>query len=296
MALAGRNAVIFGVANKWSLAWTVAKQWHQAGANLALVCASDRIAGSVRGLVNRQQMKINDIKDKADVHNDDTSQMAANQGTNSLFEMTVHTCDVTNDDDVQSLVQELRDGRFSNGKLHNILHSVAFSPTGTLNKNYTDVTFDEYTKTQNASAYSLVRICKYAKPMLISGGQNTQGGASILSLTFIGGSKIVPNYHAVGVAKSSLESSTRYLASEFGEHNVRVNCIGPGPINTAAARGIPNFRDFEKRVKEKTLLKRNTTPKDVASVATFLASDDSSCITGQTLYIDCGFNVVAPSC
>ena len=289
MALIGRNAVIFGVANQWSLAWAVAKKWHQSGANLALVCASDRIAGSVKGLVERQHIELNN----GDNHSRSSNTVASSEGT--IFDMTVHTCDITSDKEVKDLIQELNDERFSNGKLHNVLHSVAFSPTGTLTKHYTDINFDEYSKTQDASAFSLVRVCKHAKSMLVAGGQDLEGGASILSLTFIGSTQIIPNYHVVGVAKSSLESSTRYLAAEFGEHNVRVNTISPGPINTAAARGIPNFRDFEKNVKEKTLLKRNTMPEDVASVATFLASDNSSCITGQTLYIDCGFNVTSPA-
>eukprot|EP00944_MAST-04C_sp_MAST-4C-sp1_P005579 g5579.t1 len=280
MALSGRNGIIFGVANKWSLAWSVAKRWQKSGANVALVCASERIADSVKKMVQREEV---DLDIPEGVGNACT--------TSSVSAMTVHTCDVTCDESVKILMQELNEERFSGGKLHSILHSVAFSPTGTLTKNFTNITFDEYTKTQDASAYSLLRLCKYAKPWLVAGAAETRGGSCVLSLTFIGSSICIPNYHVVGVAKSALESSTRYLASELGKHNVRVNAISPGPINTAAARGIPKFRDFEKHVKKNTLLNRNTSLEDVASVATFLASEEAASITGQTLFIDCGFNV-----
>ena len=212
MALLGKNAVVFGVANKWSLAWAIARSWRGAGANVALVCASERISSSVWKLAERLQ-------------EDDVSTVSCSQ------DMKVLTCDVTVEEEVRGTFADLN--TLFDGKLDTLLHSVAFAPAGALSKNYSDVTFEEYCTTQNTTAFSLNRLCREAKPMLIQSGEG-----SVISLSFIGSSYAVPNYHVVGVAKSALESSTRYLAAEFGKDNVRVNAISPGPINTAAARGL----------------------------------------------------------
>jgi enoyl-[acyl-carrier protein] reductase I len=265
LKLLGRNAVVFGVANKWSIGWSIAQAWQSAGANVAVVCATERIAGSVSNLVGKHIA-----------------------GDDRHGRMDVLCCDVTCETQVQETMLCLDD--MFNGKLHALLHSVAFTPSGVLKQDYSEVSFEDFCATQNTTAYSFNRICRHAKRLLIEGGKFERGGASVVTLSFIGSSFVVPNYHVVGVAKSCLESSTRYLAAEFGPYNIRVNALSPGPINTAAARGIPNFRKLEKSIMGKTLLQRNALPDEIATAATFLASSDSSCITGQTIYADCGFS------
>ena len=265
MSLVGKNAVVFGAANKWSLAWAIARAWRQAGASVALVCASEKIANSVSNLADRARVE-------------------DNSSVEGLRDMKVFACDVTVEEEVKDTFSKLH--TLFDGKLDTLLHSIAFAPGGALSKDYSDVTFEEYCMTQNTTAFSLNRLCKEAKPMLIESGEG-----SVVTLSFIGSNFAVPNYHVVGVAKSALESSTRYLASEFGKDNVRVNAISPGPINTAAARGIPKFRDLERSIAVQSMLGRKVLPEEVASIATFLASNESSCITGQTIYADCGYSV-----
>ncbi|ACD83687.1 Enoyl-[acyl-carrier-protein] reductase (NADH) [Methylacidiphilum infernorum V4] len=253
--LLGKNALVFGVANKWSIAWAIAKAWHKAGAHLVIGYQGERLKKSVEELL-------------AELPGEDTP--------------LAFPCDVTDEEQVSQFFSKTK-AHFP--KIHVLLHSIAFAPKEALEKNFYETSRQDFLRTFETSVYSLIALAREAKALFSEGG-------SILTLSYYGSEKVISNYKIMGPAKAALESTVRYLAYELGKDGIRVNALSPGPINTLAARGISGFTKFLKECASKSPLGRNTETTDVASAALFLATDESRAITGQTLYIDCGYSIM----
>ena len=251
--LAGKYGIIFGVANKRSIAWAIAQAWHQAGAKLAFTYQSDRLKENVEELT--------------DVF-----------GANTLL----LPCDVTRDEEIASVFEAVGQKW---GRLNLVLHSVAFAPREALEGQFLDTSREAFRVALDVSAYSLVAVSRAAAPLMT-------GGGSILAMSYYGAEKVVPHYNVMGVAKAALESATRYLAYNLGPQKVRVNCLSAGPVNTLAARGIAGFNDMFKHYEEHSPLQRNVLPEELGATGAFLASDGAAAITGQVLYVDCGYQIM----
>ena len=251
--LEGKTGVVFGVANKNSIAWAIAQAWHEAGAKLAFTYQGERLKGRVEDLVS--------------TFGEDTLMIP---------------CDVTNDADIDNVFKEVG-AKF--GKLDLLLHSVAFAPKAALEGNFIDTPRDAFAVAHDVSAYSLVAVSRGAAPLMTDGG-------SIVAMTYYGSEKVVPHYNVMGVAKAALEASTRYLAYDLGPKKIRVNCISAGPMNTLAARGISGFSSMLKHYEEHAPLKRNVEPSELGQTGTFLASDGAAAITGQVIYVDSGYQIM----
>ena len=251
--LAGKLGVVFGVANKRSIAWAIAQAWHRAGAQLAFTYQGERLKENVE-------------------------ELAGTFGPDTLL----LPCDVTRDDDIARVFAEVG-AKF--GKLHLLLHSVAFAPKDALEGEFVNTSREAFRVAHDVSAYSLVALARGAAPLMTEGG-------SIVAMTYYGAEKVVPHYNVMGVAKASLEASTRYLAYDLGPKKIRVNCISAGPVNTLAARGISGFTEMLKHYEAHAPLKRNVLPDELGATGTFLASDGAAAITGQVLYVDCGYQIM----
>jgi enoyl-[acyl-carrier protein] reductase I len=251
--LAGKLGVVFGVANKRSIAWAIAQAWHNHGAQLAFTYQGERLKENVEELVG-----------------------AFGQDTAIL------PCDVTKDEEIARVFAEVGQ-RF--GKLHLMLHSVAFAPREALEGDFLNTSREAFRVAHDVSAYSLVALSRAAAPLMTEGG-------SIVAMTYYGAEKVVPHYNVMGVAKASLEASARYLAYDLGPRKIRVNCISAGPMNTLAARGIAGFTDMLKHYEAHAPLKRNVLPEELGATATFLASDGAAAITGQVIYVDSGYQIM----
>ena len=252
--LSGKKGVVFGVANKRSIAWAIAQAWKEAGAELAFTYQGERLKENV-------------------------SQLAETFGEDTLLT----ECDVTQDDHIDRVFNEVGD-KFE-GKLDLMLHSVAFAPKEALEGSFVGTTREAFRVAHDVSAYSLVALSRAAAPLMAEGG-------SILAMSYYGAEKVIPHYNVMGVAKASLEASTRYLAYDLGEQKIRINCISAGPMNTLAARGIAGFSSMLKHYEEHAPLKRNVLPEELGATGTFLASDGAAAITGQVLYVDGGYQVM----
>ena len=252
--LEGKTGVVFGVANKNSIAWGIAQASHEAGARLAFTYQGERLKGKVEALVS-------------------------GFGTDTL----ITECDVTSDDDIDRVFSEI--GESFDGKLDMLLHSVAYAPREALEGRFVDTTREAFATAHDISAYSLVALAKRAAPLMTNGG-------SITGMSYYGAEKVVPHYNVMGVAKAALEASTRYLAADLGEQKIRVNCISAGPVNTLAARGIAGFTDLMKHHETYAPLKRNVTTDELGQTGVFLASDGGAAITGQVIYVDCGYQIM----
>ena len=251
--LQNKFGVVFGVANKRSIAWSIAQAWHQAGARLAFTYQGERVKANVE-------------------------EMTAAFGS----DCPTYPCDVTRDEEIQRVFDQLKTDF---GQLHLVLHSVAFAPKEALEGRFVDTSREAFRMAQDISAYSLVGISRAALPLMTEGG-------SILTLSYYGAEKVVPHYNVMGVAKASLEAAVRYLAYDLGSQNIRVNALSAGPVNTLAARGIAGFGDMLKYHADHAPLKRNVTGKEIGDTGVFLASDMSSGITGGVIYVDCGYNIM----
>ncbi|MCS7049459.1 MAG: enoyl-ACP reductase [Verrucomicrobiae bacterium] len=251
--LSGRNGIVFGVANKRSIAWAIAQAWHEAGARLAFTYQGERLKENVEELVG-----------------------TFGEG------VPLYPCDVTRDEDIARVFENVaRDF----GRLDILLHSVAFAPREALEGRFLDTTREAFRIAHDVSAYSLVALARAAAPLMINGG-------SIIAMTYYGAVKVVPHYNVMGVAKAALEASVRYLAYDLGPQKIRVNAISAGPVNTLAARGIAGFTTILKHYEERTPLRRNIEPRELGLAGLFLASDMSSATTGQVLYVDCGYEIM----
>ncbi len=251
--LAGKYGVVFGVANKRSIAWTIAQAWHKAGAKLAFTYQGDRIR-------------------------DNVEELAGSFGQDTL----ILPCDVTRDEDITRVFAAVGE-KF--GKLDLLLHSVAFAPREALEGRFINTSREAYRIAHDVSAYSLLGLAREAAPLMKDGG-------SIVAMSYYGAEKVVPHYNVMGVAKASLEACTRYLAYDLGPQKIRVNCISAGPVNTLAARGISGFLEMIRHYEEHAPLKRNLLPEELGATGLFLASDGAGAITGQVIYADCGYQIM----
>lgn len=248
----GRTAMVFGVANKRSIAWAIAQALQAAGARLVITYQNERLAEEAKDLI------------------------AALPGAEAF------QCDVSRDEEVEQLFAQLK-ARY--GKLHALVHSIAFAPADELKGEFLATSREGFRIAHDVSVYSLIALARAAAPLMEDGG-------SILTLTYYGSEKVVPHYNVMGVAKAALEASVRYLAYDLGKRRVRVNAISAGPIKTLAARGISGFGDMLKAQAERAPLQRNVDVNEVAQTALFLCSDAGSGITGEVLYVDCGYNIM----
>ena len=251
--LNGKFGIVFGVANKRSIAWAIAQAWARAGATLAFTYQGERLKENV-------------------------AELAGTFGPDTL----ILPCDVTRDEEIASVFAAVQQ-RF--GKLHLLLHSVAFAPREALEGDFLNTSREAFRIAHDVSAYSLVALARAAAPLMTEGG-------SLLGLSYYGAEKVVPHYNVMGVAKASLEACTRYLAYDLGPRQIRVNCISAGPVNTLAARGISGFTEMLRHYEAKAPLKRNVTADELGATGLFLASDGAAAITGQVLYVDCGYQIM----
>src|SRR5881227_3029300 len=247
-----KTAVIFGLANKRSIAWAIAQKLHAAGWRLAITYQNERLEQEAKDLI-------------ADL-----------PGAAGFM------CDVSFDEQIAKLFEELN-SRY--GVLHGLVHSVAFAPAEELKGDFFNTTREGFRIAHDISVYSLIAVARAAAPMMTSGG-------GIVTLTYYGAEKVVPRYNVMGVAKAALEASVRYLANDFGPKAISVNAISAGPIKTLAARGISGLGDMLKSHAERAPLQRNVDVNEVGSTGVFLASNASSGITGEVIYVDCGYNIM----
>ncbi|KAA6453277.1 enoyl-ACP reductase FabI [Bacillus swezeyi] len=255
VSLEGRNIVVMGVANKRSIAWGIARSLHNAGARLIFTYAGERLEKSVKELAD--SLERND----------------------SL----VLPCDVTNDQEIEECFAKIKD---EVQVIHGIAHCIAFANKEDLTGEYLNTTRDGFLLAHNISSYSLTAVAKAARGIMTEGG-------SIVTLTYLGGERVVSNYNVMGVAKASLDASVKYLASDLGKDGIRVNSISAGPIRTLSAKGISDFNSILKEIEERAPLRRTTTPEEVGDTATFLFSDLSRGMTGENLHVDSGYHIIA---
>ena len=251
--LAGKTGLVFGVANKRSIAWAIAQAWHEAGANLIFNYQGERLK-------------------------DNVEELAATFGD----EVPLFPCDVSSDEEIDAFFDQVSG---LTERVDMLLHSVAFAPKEALTGRFTDTTREAYRMAHDISAYSLISLTRKAAPLMTNGG-------SVVAMTYYGAEKVIPNYNVMGVAKASLEASARYLAWDLGEQNIRVNCISAGPVQTLAARGIGGFTSMLKHYEEHAPLKRSCSTEELGATGVFLVSDGAAAISGQTIYVDGGYQIM----
>jgi enoyl-[acyl-carrier protein] reductase I len=251
--LQNKFGIIFGVANKRSIAWATAQALSEAGARLAFTYQGERLKENVEGL------------------------------TRDMEGALCLPCDVTKQEEVDSTFGRVRE---EFGRLDFLIHSIAFAPREALEGDFMDTSREAFVTALEVSAYSLAQLARAAAPLMTEGG-------SIVSMTYYGAEKVVANYNVMGVAKAALEASTRYLAADLGKRNIRVNAISAGPLNTLSARGVANMGSMLKHHAERAPLGRNIEAREVGDTALFLCSPLSSGITGEVIHVDCGYNIMA---
>jgi enoyl-[acyl-carrier protein] reductase I len=250
--LEGKNALIFGVANDHSIAWGISRAFHQQGANLAFSYASEALERRVRPLAE------------------------------SVDASFMVLCDVSKDDDIQAVFrkagQEL-------GQIDVLVHAVAFANREDLMGDFHATSREGFRMAMDISVYSLIALANAALPLMTEGG-------SLLTMTYYGGQKVVPNYNVMGVAKAALEATTRYLAADLGRHGIRVNAISAGPIRTLSAAGVSGFKRLYRHFASIAPLGRNISINDIGSAAVWLSSDMAASVTGEVLFVDSGYNIL----
>lgn len=250
--LEGKLALILGIANKWSLAYAIAEAFSREGATLVLTYLGEKQKKAIE-------------------------ELSAGMSTAAVL-----PCDVTKDEELAALTEALR----ALGKpLDAVVHSLAFANPEDLRRRFLETSRPGFLLAQDVSAYSLVAVARAAAPLMTNGG-------SISTLTYLGATRVVQNYNVMGVAKASLEASVRYLASELGTSRIRVNAISAGPVKTVSARGIKDFSSILDVIAERSPLRRNTDPAEVADTAVFLASDLGRGVTANTVFVDSGMQVM----
>jgi enoyl-[acyl-carrier protein] reductase I len=252
--LQGKTGIVFGVANKRSIAWAIAQALSREGMRLAFTYQGERLKANVEELCA------------------------------AMPDSVILPCDVTNDAEIDAVFREVSD-KF--GGLDALVHSVAFAPREDLENDFVNTSRDGFKTAHDISAYSLVGLTRAALPLF-----EKAGGGAVLALTYYGAEKAVEGYNLMGVAKASLEASIRYLAANLGPKNIRVNAISAGPVNTLAARGIKGFTGMLKHHAERAPLRRNVELEEIANAALFLISSMSAGITGEVMFVDGGYNII----
>jgi enoyl-[acyl-carrier protein] reductase I len=252
ISMEGRTVVVFGVANKRSIAWAIAQQMQQAGGRLVITYQNERLRQEADDLIS------------------------------GLPNSEAFQCDVSSDEEITRLFEQLKT---KYGKIDSLVHSVAYAPADALKNPFVDTQREAFRVALDTSAYSLVALARAAAPLMTDGG-------SVITLTYYGSTRVVPNYNVMGVAKAALECCVRYLAFDLGKQNIRVNAISAGPIKTLAARGIGGLGEMMKAQAERSPIPRNIEVNEVAATALFLASGGGTGITGETIYVDCGYNIM----
>ncbi|CEE01086.1 Enoyl-[acyl-carrier-protein] reductase [Caldibacillus thermoamylovorans] len=255
LSLKGKTFVIMGVANKRSIAWGIARSLDKAGARLIFTYNQDRMLKNVKELAETLEGK----------------------------DYLLLQCDVTVDEDITACFQEIKN---QVGTIHGVAHCIAFANREDLEGEFVDTSRDGFLLAQNISAYSLTAVAKEARPLMTEGG-------SIITLTYLGGERVVTNYNVMGVAKASLDASVKYLANDLGKDGIRVNSISAGPIRTLSAKGIRGFNSVLNQIEEKAPLRRTVTQEEVGDTALFLFSDLSRGITGENIHVDAGFHILS---
>jgi enoyl-[acyl-carrier protein] reductase I len=250
--LAGKTALIFGVANDHSIAWGIAKAFHAEGAKVAFSYGVPTLEKRVRPLAE------------------------------SIGADFIELCDVTDDAQIEAVFAQAK-ARL--GTIDILVHAIAYANREDLAGRFVDTSRAGFALAHDISVYSLLALARAARPLMPNGG-------SILTLTYYGAEKVVPKYNIMGVAKAALEATMRYLASDLGPEGIRVNAISAGPIRTLAASGISGFRDYQRSFASQAPLRRNVTIDDVGGTAAFLSSDAAGGITGEVLYVDSGYNIM----
>jgi enoyl-[acyl-carrier protein] reductase I len=251
--LEGKAAVVLGIANRWSLAYAICEAFRREGARLIVTYAGER-----------QKLTVEEL--------------GAELGAERVL-----PCDVTKDEEITALADTLKQ---SGVVVRTVVHSVAFANREDLSRPFVETSRGGYAMAQDVSAYSLIAVCRVLAPLM-------SGGGSVMTLSYLGSTRVVHNYNVMGVAKAALEASVRYLANDLGPANIRVNAISAGPVKTASARGIRDFSRVLDAVAKTSPLRRNTDPAEVADTAVFLASDLGRGVTGNVLYVDAGFQIMA---
>ena len=253
--LEGKQALVLVVANQRSIAWAIAKRLAEEGATVAFTYQGERIEKNVRDLAA------------------------------TISSPLVTECDVRSDADLERVFSEVSD-TFGGG-LDLLVHSVAFAAAEDLEGRFVDTPRDRFWMTLDISAYSLVACARLAEPLM-----EARGGGSIVTMTYLGGERAVPHYNVMGVAKSTLDSSVRYIAWDLGFKNIRVNVISAGPVRTLAARSIAGFTTMQTMFEERAPLHRQIDADDVGSAAAYLLSDDAANVTGTMLHVDAGYHAM----
>jgi len=248
----GKRGIIFGVANDMSIAWGIARQLKDQGATLAFTYLNEALEKRVRPLAESVDAEL------------------------------ILPCDVSRDEDIEAVFQAVGDKW---GEIDFVVHAIAYANREDLKHSFSQTSREGFHLAMDISAYSLVAVTRYAAPLMTRGG-------SIVTLTYLGATRAVPNYNVMGVAKAALESSTRYLAAELGEKGIRVNAISAGPIRTLAASGIANFKKKISLMDENAPLRRTVTQEEVGKSALYLLSDLGSGVTGEIHFVDGGFNTI----
>jgi enoyl-[acyl-carrier protein] reductase I len=249
----GKKALILGVANERSLAWAIARELHAGGAKLAFNFMGDALERRVRPLAE------------------------------SVLAEIVEPCNVVDDAQLDALFDRVREKW---GSLDILIHSVAFANREELDGRFVNTSREGFRLALDISAYSLIAAARLAEPLMES------SGGSILTLSYYGAEKVIPNYNVMGVAKAALEASVRYLAWDLGSKKIRVNAISAGPVKTLAAAGVRNFRDMLAAAGEKNPLRENISGEDVGALAAFLSGPGGKHITGTTMYVDSGAHIM----
>ena len=253
--LEGKTGIVFGVANKRSIAWAIAQALAREGMRLAFTYQGERLKESVSALTSA-----------------------------SMPDALLLPCDVTNDAEITAVFEQVGE-KYSH--LDALLHSVAYAPKEDLEGEFINTSREGFKLAHDISAYSLVALTRAALPWF-----EKAGGGSVLALTYLGATRAVEGYNVMGVAKASLEASVRYLAANLGPRNIRVNALSAGPVNTLAARGIKGFTGMLHHHADRAPLRRNVELEEIGNTGLFLLSSMSNGVTGEVMFVDCGYNIV----
>lgn len=250
--LEGKNVLIMGLRNKWSIAWGIAKEAYSEGANVILTYLGER-------------------------EKEDVEKLAVELGNPNLY-----SCDIASDEQIDSLFNSIEKDY---GKIHGLVHAIAHAKSEDMRNDFVNTSRDGFAHALDISAYSLVAVTRAAHKLMTEGG-------SVVTLTYYGADKVFSGYNVMGVAKAALEASVRYLASDLGKDGIRVNAISAGPIKTLSAKGVKDFGNILDTVEEKSPIRRRVNPTDVGKTSLYLLSDLASGVTGEVLFVDGGFNIM----